>query len=183
MKCSCCIIPLFFFHLHFLLFWLPYKILTKKIQEVLLEFIRNSKFQEWNFNRIFNIFYNIRLEDRRNSEQNSMKNIEKHETAPTHFSTSFLFSIIEAFIHCTRGVYISRAILSNSACVRVHIQKDEPKFNIAIFQSNGNFFSALLLERIKPRCAAVLTHSRAQLNFSWLITAIQTLGAQSILLK
>ena len=53
---------------------------------------------------------------------------------------------------------------SAHACVRVHIPKEKPKFNVAIFQSNSNFFSALL-ERIKPRCAAVLTHSRARLNF------------------
>ena len=35
---------------------------------------------------------------------------------------------------------------STHACVRVHIQKDEPIFNIAIFQSSGNFFSTLFFK-------------------------------------
>ena len=69
---------------------------------------------------------------------------------------------IRFFSFCFRN----RSSQSAHACVRVHIPKEEPTFNIAIFQSNGNFFSALLLERIKPRCAAVLTQSRARLKFS-----------------
>ena len=40
----------------------------------------------------------------------------------------------------------NRSSQSAHACVRVHIQKDEPKFNIAIFQSSGISFHPFLFD-------------------------------------
>ena len=55
----------------------------------------------------------------------------------------------------------NRSSQSAHACVRVHIQKDEPIFNIAIFQSSGNFFSSLFF-KVSNQDALTFSHIPAR---------------------
>ena len=49
-------------------------------------------------------------------------------------------------------------LLSNTSAIYLHIQKDEPNFNIAIFQSSGNFFSSLFFN-VSTQNALTFSHT------------------------